>query len=432
MDEIFIIISLILLNGIFAMSEIAIISARKSSLSTDIKKGSKAAEKALKLANEPDKFLSTVQIGITLIGILTGIYSGSTVADDFGRLLESWSVPARYSHIMAQGVIVILVTYLTIIFGELVPKRIGLSLAEKVSKIIARPMAMVSIAAAPFVWLLSKSSSSIFRLLGIKETGSKVTEEEIKSIIKEGTEDGEVQEVEQDIMERVFLLGDLKVNSLMTHRSDVVALDINMTKSEMREILERHLYEMYPVIDKNFDNVKGVVRLKNLVFRLDKDANLELKEVISAPVFFHENMSVYKVLEHMKEKHIGHALVCDEFGSCMGMITLKDILGGLVGTVTDSQSEPDIIQRSDMKSWLIDGQCSIYDFLCYFEKEELYENCNYNTVGGLILELLKDMPHSGQQVSWNNFHLEIVDMDGVRIDKVLVSLSDEKSAQDKA
>lgn len=224
MNEIIIIISLILLNGIFAMSEIALISARKSSLNTDAKKGSKAAKLALKLANEPDRFLSTIQIGITLIGILTGIYSGAALTDDFSVILKNWGVSPLYASLIAQGLIVVAVTYLTLIFGELVPKRIGLSIAEKASKVVARPMYILSLVAAPFVWLLSKSTSCMFNLLGIKDSDNKVTEEEIKSIVQEGKEGGEVQEVEQDIVERVFILGDLKVSSIMTQRNEIIWL----------------------------------------------------------------------------------------------------------------------------------------------------------------------------------------------------------------
>lgn len=402
------------------MSEIAVISARKSSLSTDVKKGSKSAKMVLKLANDPDRFLSTVQIGITLIGILTGIYSGATLADDFSDILVGIGVSTTYAHITAQTIIIILVTYLTIIFGELVPKRIGLSAAEKASKIVARPMYILSVIAAPFVWILAKSTEVMFNLLGIKETETKVTEEEIKSIVQEGMEDGEVQEVEQDIVERVFLLGDLKVSSLMTHRSDVVSLDIHYTKEEIKAVLEQNLYETYPVIDRTFDNLLGTVSLKTLIFRFDQD-DFNLEDVVSPATYFHENMSVYKALEQMKEHRLSQAFICDEFGSFQGIITLKDILEGLVGTIEEMNNEPEIIKRSDSESWLVDGQCSIYNFLSYFDEEDLYDNnSNYNTVGGLILELLEHIPQSGEQVDWKNFHFEIVDMDGARIDKVLV------------
>lgn len=253
MDEIIIIFLLILLNGIFSMSEIAIISARKATLVNKEKKGSKTAHIALKLANNPDRFLSTVQIGITLIGILTGVYSGATLSEDLGTLLSSTGIPINIAHPIAQAFIVATVTYLTIVFGELVPKRIGMSTAERTSMLIARPMMLLSKIAAPFVWLLSKSSETAVRMLGIKNACSKITEDDIKTIIQEGKEDGEVQEVEQNIVERVFLLGDLKVSQLMTHRSDVVSLDINMSFEEVKQIIRKDTYEAYPVINGSTD-----------------------------------------------------------------------------------------------------------------------------------------------------------------------------------
>lgn len=427
MNEIIIIISLILLNGIFAMSEIALISARKSSLNTDAKKGSKAAKLALKLANEPDRFLSTIQIGITLIGILTGIYSGAALTDDFSVILKNWGVSPLYASLIAQGLIVVAVTYLTLIFGELVPKRIGLSIAEKASKVVARPMYILSLAAAPFVWLLSKSTSCMFNLLGIKDSDNKVTEEEIKSIVQEGKEGGEIQEVEQDIVERVFILGDLKVSSIMTQRNEIIWLDLDMDKKQVKKTIEQELYEMYPVTGKKKGDVEGVIFLKDLVLHLDTpDFNLEC--IVRPAFYFHENMSVYKVLEEMKEQGISRALICDEFGMCQGIITLRDILEALLGTINDTQKEPEIIQRSNNDGWLVDGQCSFYDFLSYFDKEDLYERCNYHTVGGLLLEQLGHIPQSGEQVEWNNFRFEIVDMDGARIDKILVQVPNDNNA----
>lgn len=423
MNEIIVIVLLILLNGILAMSEIALISVRKTYLSNEIKHGSKLAKTALKLANEPDKFLSTIQIGITVIGIITGIYSGSVLADDFSLTLISWGVPPAYSHPIAQSFIVIFVTYLTLVFGELVPKRIGMSVAEKTSKIVARPMYWLAIVTSPFVWILSKSTSFIFKLFGFNTETNKVTEAEIKSLIEEGTKGGEVQEVEQDIVERVFLLGDLKVNSLMTPRCDIVALDINMSNEDVKAIMQSNMYGTYPVIDKTFDNVKGVVLLKDIVFSLDSP-NFYLEQAILTSVYFHENMSVYKAMEQMKVQRLNHALVCDEFGSCQGIITLKDILKGLVGTIDDNQNEADIIKRKDADGWLVDGQCSLYDFLSYFQREDLHSIDNdYSTLGGLILELLEHIPQTGEKTSWYDFSFEIVDMDGVRIDKVLVTYS---------
>ncbi len=421
MDEIFIIIGLIVLNGIFSMSEVALISARKSRLSADAKKGNKAADVALRLANDPDRFLSTVQIGITLIGILTGIYSGNKVASDFTAVMVAWGVPVAYAATLAQGIIVVVVTYLTIIFGELVPKRIGLGASERVAKTVSRPMGILSVLALPFVWLLSKSTEVIFNLCGIKENDSKVTEEEIKSIIQEGTEDGEVQPVEQDIMERVFLMGDLKVGSIMTHKSDIVWLDTDMTANDIKKVLSEKLYEFYPIADGDLDHVQGIVNLKDLVLHL-YEPGFRLGALIHEATFFHESMNVYKVLEQMKTRKISRALVCDEFGVCVGIVTLRDILEGLVGAVDSPGEEPDIIKRRNNEGWLVDGQCALYDFLCYFDRQELFENADYHTLGGLILQQLQHIPVSGEKLDWNDFTFEIADMDGARIDKVLVTL----------
>ena len=432
MDEIIIILLLILVNGIFAMSEIAVIQARKTTLSNDEKKGSKGAKTALRLANDPDRFLSTVQIGITLIGILTGIYSGASLSGRFSDVFESFGMPERWAYPLAQGIIVIVVTYLTIIFGELVPKRIGMSVAERVSEIIARPMYVLSVIAGPFVWVLSKSTEAVVDLLGVKNAESKVTEEDIKSIVQEGKEDGEVQEVEQDIVERVFMLGDLTVDSIMTHRSDVVTLDVNMTNDELKEVLNGNLYEAYPLIDRGIDNILRVVLLKDLLFRLD-DKTLKLKSIMHPAVYFYENMSVYKALEQMKEKRLTQAFICDEFGSFQGIITLRDILEGLVGTINEVNNDPEIVKREDSESWLVDGQCSFYDFLSYFDKEDLYdsEQQDYNTLAGLIIEQMKHIPQAGERTDWNCFNFEIVDMDGARIDKVLVTMKDTEGTEDK-
>lgn len=421
MNEILIIIGLILLNGVFSMSEVAMISARKSRLSTDAKKGSKAAQKALDLSGNPDKFLSTVQIGITLIGILTGIYSGNQIAVDLTELLKSFGLAQSTAFVVAQGGIVVLVTYLTIVFGELVPKRIGLSVAESVAKLMARPMNVLAIIASPFVWLLSKSTEIIFNLLGVREEDGKVTEEEIKSIIKEGAEEGAVEPVEQNIMQRVFLLGDLKIGSIMTHKNDVVWLDTSMTAEEVKKVLNEDLYESYPVAEGDLDHVKGMIWLKDLVMRLS-DENFKVGDLTREPVYFHEGMSIYKVLEQMKVKKISRALICDEFGDFVGMVTLKDIFEGLVGNMDNEEDEPEIIKRANNGGWLVDGQCSLYDMLCYFDCGDLYEaSGGYHTLAGLILDRLQRIPRSGDTLEWNGFTFEIMDMDGARIDKVLVT-----------
>lgn len=417
--EFIIIIALILLNGIFAMSEIALISARKSNLTNDSRKGSRSAHIALKLANDPDKFLSTVQIGITLIGIITGIYSGDALADNFSILLTEWGFPATYAHPVAQSLIVILVTYLSILFGELVPKRIGMSASTRVAKFLARPMYGLSLIASPFVWLLAKSTALIFKLLNIDTTSEKVTEEEIKSMIDEGTESGEVQVVEQEIVDRVFSLGDRSLSTIMTHRSDIISLDIDMNNQEITQIVCNHLFQVYPITrNKSLDDIVGIVYLKDLFGKLSHPT-FELRNILRSAQYFHETMDVYKALDLIRKNHTKYGLICDEFGSLQGIITMKDILEALVGSLPSESEEPDIMPRKD-GSWLINGQCSFYDFLKHFDQEDLYSEYAYNTLSGLVLQQLGHIPQTGECLQWNNFQLEIVDMDGARIDKILV------------
>lgn len=418
--EFIIILALILLNGILSMSEIALISARKSSLNNESRKGSQSARIALKLANDPDKFLSTVQIGITLIGILTGIYSGDALADDFGILLTKWGFPVTYARITAQALIVIFVTYLTILFGELVPKRIGMSASLRASKLLARPMYWLSLVASPFVWFLSKSTSLIFNILNINTSNEKITEEEIKSMIDEGTESGEVQEVEQEIVDRVFSLGDRSINTIMTHRNDIVFIDIDMSNAQIFEIVSEHLYQVYPVTrNRTLDEIVGTVYLKDL-FGKTQDPLFNLRDIIRPAQYFHENMDVYKVLEQLRTNHIKYGLICNEFGSLQGIVTIKDLLEALVGSLPSETEDPEIVHHEN-NSWLIDGQCSFYDFLTHFDREDLYAENTYNTLGGLILEQLEHIPHTGESLTWNNFELKVIDMDGARIDKVLVT-----------
>ena len=421
--EIFIIIGLILLNGILSMSEIALVSARKARLELDAKRGNKSAQTALKLAGEPDRFLSTIQIGITLIGILTGLYSGEAFAYNLAEVVRHVPVLEPYALGVSKTIIVIIVTYLTLIMGELVPKRIGMGYAERVSMLVAKPMYFLSKLALPFVWLLSKSTSLVIKITGIKANEeNKVTEEEIKAIVKEGFDGGEVQEVEQDIVERVFNLGDRNVGSIMTHRSDLVWLDVTDSIEKIREKVQENLFNIYPVASEKFDNIKGVVYLKDLFGRID-EPDFSLEEVIRPAQYLPENQSVYNALEQFKEARVKYGIVTDEFGGIQGIVTLKDIMEGLIGQVPEVGEESEIVQRAD-GSWLVDGQYNFYDFLEYFDMEDLYAEHDYNTLSGLILEILERVPKTGETLTWLTFEFEIVDMDGARIDKVLVKKID--------
>lgn len=421
--EIFIIIGLILLNGVLSMSEIALVSARKARLELEAKRGNKSAQTALKLAGEPDRFLSTIQIGITLIGILTGLYSGEAFAHNLSEMVRHVPVLEPYALGISKTLIVIIVTYLTLIMGELVPKRIGMGYAEKVSMLVAKPMYLLSKLASPFVWLLSKSTALTIKITGIKANDeSRVTEEEIKAIVKEGFDGGEVQEVEQDIVERVFNLGDRNVGSIMTHRSDLVWLDVTDSIEKIREKVQENLFNIYPVASEKFDNIKGVVYLKDLFGRID-EPDFSLKQVIRPAQYLPENQSVYNALEQFKQARVKYGIVTDEFGGIQGIVTLKDIMEGLIGQVPELGEEAEIIQRAD-DSWLVDGQLNFYDFLEYFDMEDLYAEHDYNTLSGLILEILERVPKTGETLTWLTFRFEIVDMDGARIDKVLVTKVD--------
>lgn len=402
------------------MSEIALVSARKVRLETLAKKGKKSAQKALVLSKEPDKFLSAIQIGITLTGILTGLYSGEAFAGDLADVLSLIPLIQPYSLVVSKIVIVAVVTYLTLVFGELVPKRIGMGFAEQVATVVSKPMDLLSKMTSPFVWLLSKSSKAVFSLLGFNGKGdnNKVTEEEIKAILYEGYRVGEIQEVEQDIVERVFHLGDRMVGSIMTHRSDLVWMDASDNVEKIRKKVNDDTYNIYPVVLNKIDNIQGVVYLKDLFKKINsKDFNIT--QIIRPAKFIQENMSVYKALEQFRLEKVKYGIVTDEFGSVQGIVTLKDIVDALIGELNEEGEKQEIVVRKD-GSLLVDGQYSFYSFLEYFDMEDLYEEHDYNTLSGLILELLERVPKAGDTFSWMNFDFEIVDMDGARIDKVLV------------
>ena len=418
--EILIILFLILLNGVFSMSEIALISSRKNRLETAAKKGNKGAKTALDLVNAPNKLLSTVQIGITLISILTGIYSGDKITHDVQTYVAGFASLKPYSDSIAVGIVVVTLTYFSLVLGELLPKRIGLNHPENIAKAVAVPMKIVSQITAPFIWLLTISTDGLLKLLNIKPTADgKVTEEEIKAIIKEGTEGGEVQEIEQDIVERVFHIGDRKINSLMTHRQSIVYLSLEDTVEELKSKVLEELHSVYPVCKDNMDDVEGVVLLKDLFVNFEK-GKFNLKSITKTPVYLIEHTSAYKALENFKKSKVHYAFVTDEYGVFQGIITLNDILEALVGDASDfDEDEYQIITRED-GTWLVDGLYSLHDFLTYFDMDDLTTDYEVTTLSGLIMTEMGKIPTTGEKLFWNKLELEIIDMDGVKIDKVLV------------
>lgn len=424
MTEIFILFLLILLNAFIVLSETALISAKKSRLEGFANRGDNKAKAALSLKENPDLFLSTTQIYITLIAILTGVYSG----EKFSRYLEpsiaKITVLEPYASTLATGVIVIIVTFLSILFGELVPKKISILKPEKIAKLVAKPIKILSQISYPLVWLLSTLNGVIFKLFNILPgTDNQVTEEEIKAMINEGSEMGAIEEEEKEIIERVFHLGDRNITSLMTHRTDIVWFEINESRDSIKAKIKDSQHSVYPVCDQNIDDIEGSVYVKDLYLQPDAP----LRSLVRKTLFIPENNSAYQVLEKIKNTRIHHAFIVDEYGSLQGMITVKDILKAIVGEMPEEEDdEYEIIERRD-GTFLIDGQIQFYDFLTHFNKTVwINEGENeFDTLAGFILHALKRIPSVGDNFEWRGFDLEIVDMDGQRIDKVIVKVTDE-------
>lgn len=420
--ELLIIFFLILLNGVFSMSEIALVSARKFKLETAAKKGNKNAKKALEFSNNPNTFLSTVQIGITLIGILTGIYSGEKITDDVRDVVLLIPLIAPYAQSISVVIVLIVLTFFSIVFGELIPKRIGMMFPESIAMLVARPMMIISIITKPFIWLLTKTNELFLGIFGLKgnKEGS-VSEEEIKSIILESTASGEIQEIEQNIVDRVFALGDRKVREIMTHRSDLIWIDVDDDFETIKNKAAEEIHSVYVVANKNLDEFVGVLFVKELFPLHLTNENFDINNYIRKPLMVTENTAAYKVLEKFKEAKFHYGIVVDEYGSLQGLVAMDDVMDALIGDSTEyNQTEYQITQR-DENSWLADAQIPFYLFAEYFELEDRDKNTNYNTFGGLLLQQINHIPVAGEKVKWKNFSFEIVDMDGLRIDKVLIT-----------
>lgn len=423
LTEIVVILCLIILNGLFAMSEIAMVSFRRSKLEHIAANGDRKAARALEMANKPGKFLSTVQIGMTLINIFTGVYSGASIANKVAVWLNQFPAIAPYSYTVAITLVVIFITLFTLIIGELVPKQIGMIRAESVARNFAFPLKIFAIITYPLIWLLVKPGEWILRILNIKPSeDSRVTEDEIKAIIKEGTEGGEIQEIEQDIVERVFHLGDRKAGSLMVHRTDLVYLNIHDSAEKNKSKINDNLYNVYPVCDGNLDKILGIVFIKDLFTNILNQEPFDLMKYIKEPLFILENNTAYEVLEKFKESKRHFGLVVDEYGSVIGLVTLNNLLLTLVGEIhaSDQQDEYEIVKRDD-GSWLIDGSLPFYDFVQEFDIQYVDKSkIKFNTLGGFALSILNRIPHTGEKFTWRDYEFEIVDMDGNRIDKILV------------
>lgn len=419
---------LIFANGLLAMSETAIISARRARLQQRAEGGDARAKAALSLAAEPNLFLSTVQIGISLVGILAGALGGATIAEQLAGWLEGFAALAPHSETVGIGAVVLGITYASLIFGELVPKRLALNAPEHVASAVARPMQFLSIAAAPAVRLLSASTNLVLRALQVRPSeGPPVTEEEIRAMINQGTRAGLFEQAEQEMVERVFRLGDRRVSALMTPRTDIEWIDLD----DSAEVIRRHVgespYSRLPVARSTLDEVVGVVQVKDILRQCLEGRAPEVLEILSDPLFVPEAMRALKLMELFKQSGTHIALIMDEYGGVQGLVTFSDILEAIVGDIPTSaeEEEPPIIERED-GSWLVDGMLPIDEFADRFRLGDLVESGRgrYQTLGGFVLVHIGHIPSAGDHFPLGELRFEVVDMDGRRVDKVLVSRRD--------
>jgi putative hemolysin len=425
MAEIFILLCLIFLNGLFVMAEIALVSARKTRLEDMSEKGDEKATAALKLVSNPELFLSTAQMGITLIAILTGLYTGEKFSAELRPYIAKIPWLRPYATTISITLIVLIVTFLSIIFGELIPKRIGLLRAERIARIVAGPMRLFSRIGYPIVSLLNGTSNLFFFLFPIKPSKeSNVTEDEIKAIISEGTEQGTIEEAEQEIIERLFHLGDRNITSLMTYRNDIIWFDIGEDERAVKEKIVARPHSIYPVCAGHIDNIRGMVSIKDLFVA---EAPFRLDTLMNPVLYVPENNTAYQVMEKFKESKFHCCFIVDEYGSISGLITLNDILEAIIGDIPQpNASDYEITSRED-GSYLVDAQIPFYDFLTHFGKADWMNDGGdeFDTLAGFILHMLERIPKTGDKLVWRDFRFEIVDMDKQRIDKVMVIASDE-------
>jgi putative hemolysin len=421
MLEALILLLLFLANGLFAASEISVVSARKVRLQQLVEEGNPKALAALRLAENPNRFLATVQIGITLVGIFAGAYGSANFSGPLAKLLArvSWLEP--YSTSISVVLVVLVITYLSLVIGELVPKRIGLNNPEQIAMNVAGFMTGLSRFTTPFVKLLGGSTELIVRLLRIRKSDAPPTSDaEISGLMAQGAEAGVFEEAEQDIVENIFWLSDKAVVSVMQPRRDIVWLEVNATPDDIRDILSVNRHSRFVVAEGNLDKVLGIVDVRQLLPQFLCGEPLELSRYLEQPLYFPETTPVLKVLERFKETNVHFALVVDEYGSIEGMVTLSDILESIV-EVPEQEEDPQIVQRED-GSFLVDGLLDIDDFKERFDIDALpsEDDSDFRTMGGFIITYLGHIPKAGEYFDWQQYRFEVMDMDGNRVDKVML------------
>jgi putative hemolysin len=430
--ELVIVLLLIVLNGVFAMSELAIVSARKVRLEQRADDGDRRARVALKLANDPNQLLSTIQVGITLIGIINGAYGGASLAAPVAEALQAVPLLAPYSTPISFGLVVSVITYLSLVIGELVPKRLALRDPERIAVAVAEPMQLLATIARPIVRLLSASNDLVLRLLGSRMSDDDpVTEDEIKLLIEQGTRAGVFHAVEQTLVERVFRLGDQHVGELMTPRHEVVWLDVDDDPEELRVVIMNSEHSRFPVVRGDPDDVIGVVRAKSILTSVQP---IDLIALIEEPVFVPETMVAFRVLEVFRRSAAPLAIVVDEYGGTQGIVTPHDLLVAIVGSLPATEAgTPQQIARLQHGSWSIDGMLSVDELrdLLDLEDTPADERGSYRSVGGFVMARLGHVPSVGDAIEWAGFRFEVLDMDGKRIDRILVHplYSDEARAE---
>lgn len=423
--ELSILVLLAIGNGLFAMSEIAVVSARPARLEQRSHEGKPGAEQALQLTQSPGSFLSTVQIGITLIGVLSGAFGGTTLGTKLAAFIETIPILAPYSRAIGVTVIVLFTTYLSLIVGELAPKAIALSNPERIASSIARPMQRLSWLAGPIVDFLDISTQAVLRLLGQQSRERPpVTEDEIKVLLRRGAEAGTFEEEEQELIERVFRLADRRLGSVLTPRPDVVWLDLEAPEEENQQRMITSIHARFPVCRGDLDNVVGVVQAKDLLALCLAGEPLDLERVMREAKFVPESMPALEVLEAFKEAKMHIALVMDEYGGFEGLVTTNDILDALVGELPEAGEEVDFeaVERSD-GSWLIDGMLPVEEFQDLFGIKGMPDEDRgiYETIGGFVMMHMERVPRAGDKFEWSEFTFEVLDMDGLRVDKILVT-----------
>ncbi|QTX20603.1 hemolysin family protein [Comamonas aquatica] len=424
--EIPILIALILLNGVFAMSEIALVTARKARLQKLIDEGDSAAAAALKLGEDPTRFLSTIQIGITSIGVLNGIFGEAALAQPMAEWLVQLGMASNYASTLSTAVVVVLITYVSIVVGELVPKRLGQTNPESIARLVARPINLLAKLTKPFVLLLTGSTLALLRLLGVRQTNdSSVTEDEIHAVLAEGTTSGAIEQNEHTMIRNLFRLDDRQISSLMVPRSDVVCLDVSLSFEENMAILESQDHARYPVIDGNFENLLGVINSRQwLAHALKGQRDLkDAKDLIHKPIYIPETITGMELLENFKQSGAPMAFVIDEYGEVQGIVTVRDLTEAITGEfVTEDPSDAWAVERED-GSWLLDGHIPVVELKDRLGLKTVpeEEKGRYQTLSGMMMLLTGKLPAVTDRVVWEAWEFEVVDMDGKIIDKILAT-----------